>query len=72
MQRSDHRETDEHVLLGRLNTGWLMCDREPNPDRKHHLEDYWIQLLREYERACDEARPGKKPDDRFSRNGRLT
>ena len=42
------------ILVGRLNTGWLMCERESDPNRKAELEAYWTNLLREYERACDE------------------
>ncbi len=44
-----------HVLAGRLNTGWVMCDRERDPVKRAKLEDYWIALLRQYEVACDQA-----------------
>ncbi len=74
MPRADHRDIDPHVLAGRLNTGWLMCDREPDPDRKHRLEDHWIDLLHRYEAVCaqDEPHLGQKPDDRFSGIGGWT
>lgn len=74
MHRSDHRDTDAHVLAGRLTTGWLVIDAERDPARKQRLEDHWIHLLHDYETACDGAhpRPEQKPDDRFSRNGELT
>lgn len=73
-QRSNHHENDPHVLAGRLATGWVMCDQERDPTRKQRLEDHWLRLLREYERACDEGEPRseQKTGDRFSRNGGLT
>jgi len=49
--RPDH-DPDAHVLADRLTTGWIMCDREPDPDRKEQLERHWLSLLRQYERAC--------------------
>ncbi len=59
MQRSDHRpphhDTDPHVLAGRLATGWVMIEAEPNPTKREKLEDHWIRLLRSYENACDRA-----------------
>lgn len=64
MHRSDHRETHAHVLAGRLNTGWLMIEAEPNPTKKEKLEDHWLRLLRQYEVACDvapENRCGTQP-----------
>ncbi len=50
--RPDH-DPDAHVLADRLTTGWIMCDREPDPERKEQLERHWLSLLRQYERACD-------------------
>ena len=48
-----------HVLVGRLNTGWIVCEQEPDPQKRARLEDHWIVLLRQYESACDQcpARP---------------
>ncbi len=43
------------VLVGRLNTGLVLIDRESDPDRRAVLEDHWIDLLRHYERACDRS-----------------
>jgi len=58
MQSTNHRptehETDPRVLAGRLNTGWLMIDRETDPTRKERLEDHWTQLLHRYEEVCDQ------------------
>ncbi len=44
-----------HVLVGRLNTGWIVCEEEPDPQKRARLEDHWIVLLRRYEDACDQA-----------------
>ncbi len=44
-----------HVLVGRLNTGWIVCEREADPAKRTRLEDHWIALLRQYESACDQA-----------------
>ena len=44
-----------HVLVGRLNTGWIVCEREADPAKRTRLEDHWIALLRQYEDACDRA-----------------
>lgn len=41
------------TLSDRLTTGWAMCEQERDPRRRKALEDYWIKLLGEYERACD-------------------
>lgn len=59
----DHHR-DAHVLVGRLNAGWLLIDREPDPERKACLEDHWIVLVRQYEVACDGA--DHHADDRFA------
>jgi hypothetical protein len=48
-------DRDIHVLAGRLNVGWAMCEREVNPAKRTRLEDHWIVLLRQYESACDQA-----------------
>jgi hypothetical protein len=34
---SDRVGTDAHILAGRLNTGWIMCDRETDPARKEGI-----------------------------------
>ncbi len=44
-----------HVLVGRLNTGWIVCEREADPVKRARLEDHWLVLLRQYETACDQA-----------------
>lgn len=44
-----------HVLVGRLNTGWIVCEREADPLNRARLEDHRIVLLRQYESACDQA-----------------
>lgn len=57
------------TLAGRLFLGWLMVDREPDPVRREQLEDFWIDLLHQYETACDalscpdqaSAPPGDRP-----------
>ncbi len=43
------------TLAGRLNTGWIVCEREADPVKRARLEDHWIDLLRRYEDACDQA-----------------
>jgi len=48
-------DRDIHVLAGRLNAGWVMCEREADPVKRTRLEDHWISLLRAYEAACDQA-----------------
>ena len=48
-------ELDVAVLVGRLNTGWIVCEREADPARRTRLEDYWLVLLHLYESACDQA-----------------
>ncbi len=48
-------DRDIHVLAGRLNAGWIVCEREADPVKRARLEDYWIALLRRYETACDQA-----------------
>lgn len=42
-----------HILAGRLNTGWIMCNREVDPIKKARLEDHWIRLLHDYEDSHD-------------------
>jgi hypothetical protein len=56
------------VLVGRLNVGWLMIDREPDSERRASLEHHWLALLREYEMICDGAdhHPEQQADDRFA------
>jgi len=46
-----------HVLVGRLNTGWIVCEREADPVKRARLEDHWIALLHQYEEAWDRATP---------------
>ena len=43
------------ILVGRLDTGWIVCEREADPAKRTRLEDHWIALLRRYEFACDQA-----------------
>lgn len=64
--RTDHRDPDAHVHVGRLDTGWSMIDRELDPERKERLEDHWIALLHEYETACDGA--DHRPEHTFALN----
>lgn len=45
------------ALAGRLDRGWMLCEREPDPRRRRQLEDHWLNLLQEYERLCDETAP---------------
>ncbi len=44
-----------HVLVVRLDTGWIVCEREADPGKRTRLEDHWLDLLRRYESACDQA-----------------
>jgi len=44
-----------HVLVGRLDTGWIVCEREADPAKRARVESHWIALLRRYEFACDQA-----------------
>lgn len=46
------RENVALVIVGRLNTGWVMIDAEPDPATQARLEDHWIALLRQYEAMC--------------------
>jgi hypothetical protein len=41
-----------HVLVVRLDTGWIVCEREADPAKRTRLEDHWISLLHAYEAAC--------------------
>ena len=43
------------ILVGRLNTGWIVCEREADLVKRARLEDHWLDLLRRYEFACDQA-----------------
>jgi hypothetical protein len=47
----------EAFLTGRLNTGWVMCEREQDAELKDRLEDHWIRVLHQYEAACDQSTP---------------
>lgn len=48
------REHVALVIVGRLNTGWVMINAEPDPATRTRLEDHWIALLRQYEAMCDQ------------------
>jgi hypothetical protein len=50
-----HNENNEEYqhLADRLDAGWAMCDREPDPAQRDRLETFWIDLLRRYEQAVD-------------------
>lgn len=48
-------------LIDRLNRGWMLCNREPDPAHRSRLESHWILLLKEYERACNRSTPGATP-----------
>ena len=45
------RHSDAQMLADRLNIGWVMCEREANPERKENLEQHWIRILHEYEQS---------------------
>lgn len=47
-----------HILIDRLDRGWVLIDGEIDPIRRSRLEDHWTTLLREYEAACDHAIAG--------------
>ncbi len=49
-------EGEVAILERRLEIGWEMCEREDDPNEQHRLEDYWLQLLADYERAVDRER----------------
>ncbi len=53
LRKSAQNPEAPHILAGRLNTGWIMIDRETAPARKERLENHWTKLLRSYEDACD-------------------
>ena len=57
MERTDDHDADVRVLVGRLNTGWTVCEQETDVDRKARLEDHWIALLHQYEALGDPAEP---------------
>lgn len=49
------------TLEQRLNTGYDLIDKRKAAGLDvTKLEDFWIQLLHEYEAACDELEAGKK------------
>jgi UDP-N-acetyl-D-mannosaminuronate dehydrogenase len=41
------------VLVGRLDTGWVICEQERDPERLVALEEHWIALLHEYDGAIE-------------------
>lgn len=53
--RPPHRITSA-VLASRLNTGERMIDAETDPNKRQQLEDFWLDLLRQYEVAVDAER----------------
>jgi hypothetical protein len=54
---SNHHDHDAiRELMDRLDTGWTICEQEGDPALRARLEDYWCQLLKQYERACDAHR----------------
>jgi hypothetical protein len=55
------------VLVARLDAGWHRIDQEADPIRRRELEDFWISLLRQYERLCDDERPAQPRVDRHHR-----
>ncbi len=48
------RENVALVIVGRLNTGWIVCEREADSGKRTRLEDHWIALLRQYKAMCDQ------------------
>ncbi len=42
-------------LVSRLDRGWDLIGQEPDRDRRDEMETFWIQLLLEYERACESS-----------------
>lgn len=46
------------ILAGRLATGWILCEQETDPRRRHDLEDHWLRLLDAYVAAVDVSRLG--------------
>lgn len=65
--RPDH-DHDALVLVGRLDTGWSLIDREPDLERRSRLEGHWLTLLSRYEQVCDGA--DHHADDRVVVGGR--
>ena len=48
------------TLDARLNHGWEVIERRKSAGLDTtKLEDFWIDLLHEYERACDEFAKGE-------------
>lgn len=44
------------TLEKRMNDGWNLIEKRKSMGQDiSKLEDFWIQLLHEYEAACDEA-----------------
>ncbi len=43
-------------LERRLRQGEAMIEAESDPNEQHRLEDYWLRLLADYERAVDTER----------------
>jgi hypothetical protein len=40
-------------LVRRLDRGWLLIEQATNPVKRAHLEDHWLELLRQYEALVD-------------------
>lgn len=43
------------ALYRRLERGWQLISQERDLIRRRRLEDHWLRLLQQYERACDET-----------------
>jgi len=58
---SDGLKRHIQTLEERLNTGYALIDKRKAAGLDvTKLEDFWIQLLHEYEATCDELEAGKK------------
>ena len=42
------------ALYARLERGWQLIDATTDPRERRRLEDHWLALLRQYERACNQ------------------
>lgn len=48
------------ILVGRLNAGWVLIDAESDGAKRARFEDHWIDLLHQYEAACDQDARAQK------------
>ena len=55
--------TTTQQIEQRLRIGEQMINAEPDPRRQIELEDYWLQLLAEYEAAADAKRDHELPPE---------